>query len=59
MPDNLSIRQPQDAKRINVTQPHEMEYWTKTLNRTKQELRDAVDKVDNFADTVKSYLRNY
>ncbi|WP_353885645.1 DUF3606 domain-containing protein [uncultured Treponema sp.] len=32
MSDNLKIRRPLDAKRINMNQAHEMAYWTRTIS---------------------------
>ena len=32
MSDNLKIRQPLDAKRINMNQAHEVAYWTRTIS---------------------------
>ena len=42
MSDNLKIRQPLDAKRINMNQAHEMAYWTRTLGISELYLRIVV-----------------
>jgi len=38
MPDDPSKKRPQDAKRINIHQEHELAYWSKTLGVTKERL---------------------
>lgn len=42
MSDNLKIRRPLDAKRINMNQAHEMAYWTRTLGISELYLRIVV-----------------
>lgn len=45
MNDNQSIRGPADAKRINVNEDYEVQYWTTELEVTEDKLRDTVRKV--------------
>lgn len=56
MPDNLKIRQPEDRKKVNVHQDHELRDWAKKLQVTTQKLRNAVDKVGPDAEKIKKYL---
>ena len=56
MSDNLKIRQPLDAKRINMNQAHEMAYWTRTLGISELYLRIVVNKVDDSVTAVKKYI---
>lgn len=56
MPDNLNIRRPLDAKKINVNEPWELDYWTKTLKVTPERLRLAVKAVGPMVDDVKRHL---
>jgi hypothetical protein len=56
MPDNKNIRGPADAKRINIHEPYEVEYWTKTLGVTKEQLVAVVGRVGVMAENVRRYL---
>ena len=58
MPDDLGIKQPQDPKRVNVHQPHEVRYWCQKWGITPQQLRDAVEAVGDSARAVEDYLRH-
>lgn len=56
MPDNLHIRQPIDARRINMNQAHEVAYWTRALGISEVRLRSIINKVGNSVVAVKKYL---
>jgi hypothetical protein len=56
MTDNLKIRRPLDAKKINVNESWELDYWTKTLNVSADRLRQAVHTVGTMVDDVKRHL---
>lgn len=56
MSDNLKIKRPLDAKKINVNEPWELDYWTKTLNVSADRLRQAVRAVGPMVDDVKRHL---
>lgn len=56
MPDSLKIRRPLDAKRINMNQDHEVDYWTRTLGISELYLRIVVNKVGDSVTAVKKYL---
>ena len=49
-------RVPSDLTRVTLDQPWEIEYWTKSLGATEQELRDALHAVGPSAEQVQSYL---
>ena len=53
MPDDLKNRGPQDRKRININEPWELDWWSKELGLTKDQLRAAVRKFGNMADKVR------
>lgn len=52
----LKIRDEQDRSKINMSKPHEVQYWTKHLGVSKEELQRAVDKVGNSAAAVRKQL---
>jgi hypothetical protein len=56
MSDDLQNRGAQDRSRIAVQEPHEVQYWTKELGVTKEELQRVVDKVGNSAAAVRKEL---
>lgn len=56
MPDNKTIRQPLDGKRIDINDPKEVNNWTDILGCTKEELIDAVNNVGDSAEQVRVYL---
>ena len=45
-----------DRRFINLAQEHELQAWTRSLECTEQELRDAVAAVGNSADAVLNHL---
>ncbi|OQZ07374.1 MAG: DUF3606 domain-containing protein [Planctomycetes bacterium UTPLA1] len=56
MSDNLKIKRPLDAKKINVNESWELDYWTKTLGVSADRLRQAVRTVGPMVDDVKRHL---
>ncbi len=56
MPDDKTIKQPLDAKRVNINEPYEVNYWCKKWGCTPQTLRQAVNSVGTSADAVAKYL---
>ncbi len=54
--DDLSKKGQQDRSKINMHEAHEVSYWTKHLNVSKEELQKAVDKVGNSAAAVRKQL---
>jgi hypothetical protein len=57
MSDNLQDRGQQDRARINLHEKHEIQYWTKALGVTEEELQQAVKQAGNNADAVRQHLR--
>ena len=56
MADDPINRGPQDRNRINMSQPHEVRYWTQALGCTESELRTAVQQAGDRADAVRQHL---
>ncbi len=58
MSDNTNTRGEPDRSLISLSQDHEVAYWTRALDVTEDELRDAVRAVGSSADKVREYLRS-
>jgi hypothetical protein len=56
MSDNLENRGPQDRSRINVHESWELQYWSKHLGVTPDELRDAVKAAGPAVSAVRKHL---
>ncbi len=56
MRDNLLDKGRRDRGHIAMEQSHEVQYWTKHLGVTKEELRRAIDKVGNSVAAVRKEL---
>jgi hypothetical protein len=56
MSDDKTKRVPADAKRINVNEEYEVQYWTTELEVTEDKLRDTVKKVGVMAADVRKAL---
>ena len=56
MTDNLTAREQPDRSKVNMNQIHEVRFWTKHLNVSKEELQKAVEKVGNLASAVRKEL---
>lgn len=56
MPDDLSRRQPEDSKRINVEEDWELNYWSQKLGCTKDRLKEVVKKVGPMVNDVRIEL---
>jgi 3-oxoacyl-[acyl-carrier-protein] synthase III len=54
--DDLKKKGSQDRSKINMHEPHEVQYWTRHLNVSKEQLQKAVDKVGNSAAAVRKEL---
>ncbi len=57
MSDDKDQRGPQDASRISLSEAYEVEYWTKALGVSRDDLAKAVAEVGNGADAVRAYLQ--
>ena len=53
MSDDLTKKRPQDANKINIHEPYEVDYWCNALRCTKQELINAVHTVGVSAAVLK------
>ena len=56
MSDDLNNRGAQDRSRISLSEPHEVQYWTKALGVSADELKRLVDRVGHSADAVRKEL---
>jgi hypothetical protein len=56
MSDNLLDKGQRDRGHISMGQPHEVQYWTRHLRVTKEQLQRTVDKVGNSAAAVRKEL---
>ena len=52
MADDLTNRGAQDRARVNVSEDHEVRYWTQKWGVSKEQLAAAVNKVGVSADAV-------
>jgi len=58
MPDDLSSRGPADPSRINLTDPHEVQYWADKFNVSKERLSLVVRRVGHSVDAVSRALKS-
>lgn len=56
MADDKTKRGPPDSKRINVNEPYEVRYWTKTLGVSAIQLKNAVKSAGVSVPAVKKHL---
>lgn len=56
MSDDLHNRGPQDRSRISLSEKWEVQYWTKELGVTKEELEQAVHSAGNSVNAVRQHL---
>ena len=56
MSDDLKNRGQQDRLRINIHEQHEVQYWTKELGVSREELERAVKTVGVMAADVRRDL---
>jgi hypothetical protein len=56
MSDDLKNRGPADAKRVNIHETWELEYWSKKFGVTKEEFKAAVARAGVMADEVRRAL---
>ena len=57
MSDDTTKRGKQDRDRINIQEPHEVEYWTNRLGVSEEELRDAVERVGPMVEDVQREIK--
>ena len=56
MSDNLQNRGPQDRSRINLHEKWEVQYWTRELGVSQEELEQAVKQAGNSVNAVREHL---
>ena len=56
MADDKSNRGSPDRDRIDVDDPDELRNWSKSLNKTPDEIKDAVRVVGNSATKVREHF---
>ncbi len=56
MSDDMKNRGAQDRARINLSEDHEVRYWTQALGVSKEQLAAAVHAVGSSADKVRAHL---
>lgn len=57
MADDLKNSGDSDRRKINVNQDHEVQYWTKALGVTPEQLKAAVKAVGVEAADVRKHLK--
>jgi hypothetical protein len=57
MSDSLKRKRPEDARKINVSQEWELEYWSKGLGVSKEELKRVVKAQGPSVAVVKAHFR--
>lgn len=58
MADNRLKRAQPDRSLINMAEDHEVKYWTRHLDVSREALERAVEKVGNAAAAVRKELGN-
>jgi hypothetical protein len=56
MSDDLRKRGPEDRSQINVNEPWELKYWSKTLGVTPDRLKEVIRQVGTRTEDVEQYL---
>jgi hypothetical protein len=56
MDDKNNVGSP-DRDKINIHENYEVEYWTKTLGISAEELRKAVQAAGTSADDVRKHIK--
>lgn len=56
MSDDLHNRGPQDRSRISLSEKWEVQYWTRELGVSKEELERAVKTAGNSVNAVRQHL---
>ena len=54
--DGLTRKETADRGKINIHDPIETKWWSHELGVSRARLRNAIDKVGNFAATVRKEL---
>jgi len=54
--DSARESRPMDANKININEPHEVNWWMRELSITRKQLEDAVKDVGYSSFVVRRYL---
>lgn len=54
--DNTTEAGTPDSKTINLNEDYEVDYWTKALGVSKEELTNAVNSAGKSVEAVRQYL---
>ena len=57
MVDDLTNKGPQDRSRINLLEPHEVQYWADKFDVSKERLSETVRKVGHSVEAVSRELK--
>lgn len=57
MSDSKGKTGPQDASKISLSEDCQVQYWTKTLGVSREQLEQAVESTGNDADAVRAHLQ--
>jgi uncharacterized protein DUF3606 len=57
MSDDRTKKGAQDRSRINLSEDYEMQYWTKALGVSREELERLVREHGNSAERIRQHLR--
>ena len=57
MADDPTKRRPQDSQRVNISEEHEVRYWTEKFGVTREKLEAAVKKVGPMVKDVERELK--
>jgi hypothetical protein len=57
MSDNKQDRGPRDRSRIDINEDYEVRYWTKELNISPEQLKQAVNQVGPMVENVRKHLK--
>lgn len=56
MADDLTKKGPQDRSKINIHEPWELDYWSKTLGVSKEKLKQLVQQYGTSVSTIRSKI---
>lgn len=59
MPDDRSMKGPQDSSRVNVNEDYELSYWTKRFGVSAEELKRAVHTVGVSVKALEEHFKKH
>lgn len=54
----LTTIKPKNVSRINTSDQNDLQYWTKFLRCSREELEDAIKNVGNSPESVRKYIQH-